>query len=152
MKEIKFRVFGTNDKHPHGKMYYPGDLPVVINLFGNPIHAPSGIDIDKCCYMRVGWNDVVLMQYTGMKDKHGKEIYEGDIIKVPYYESPLSYGPSFQVSEEVGEVFWDGEYLQYNVKWDWEDFPGALCENDKEDIEVIGNIYENPKLLEGEDR
>lgn len=70
----------------------------------------------------------VLMQYTGLKDKNGKEIFEGDIVRHDQFPRPLV------------------------VQWDWDQW--GLFENPcneanigKDDTEVIGNIYENPDLL-----
>ena len=74
----------------------------------------------------------VLMQYTGLKDKNGKEIYEGDIVKSYYYiDTP------------------NGEQERFNQKVI--NYNDVLCEykiNAFENLEVIGNIYENPELLE----
>ena len=71
----------------------------------------------------------VLMQYTGLKDKNGKEIYDGDIIKS---------------SAETVVVEWKGEMWTEEgfVAGFSELFEGANC------YEVVGNIYENPELLE----
>lgn len=72
-------------------------------------------------------------QYTGLKDKNGKEIYEGDIV----------------VSDVFGGM---GPYVVVHQE-EWEDFGGAFWSgfrfwNVGEHVEVIGNIYENPELLE----
>lgn len=74
-----------------------------------------------------------LMQSTGLKDKNGTEIYEGDIIKNSY--------------DEIYTVKWfDAAFLleeKYNGGFDYHEL--YLEDNKK----VIGNIYENPELLEG---
>lgn len=62
-------------------------------------------------------------QYTGLKDKNGIEIYEGDILK-------------------------GGIYLSYEVKWDYEDCGWNISSGVQHHYEVIGNIYENQELLE----
>lgn len=78
-------------------------------------------------------NDFVFMQYTGLKDKDGKEIYEGDILLLP--------------NGNLGEVSWGNFYASFDVT-----FSGAIPE--ELDIrlagssEIIGNIYENKELLD----
>lgn len=76
--------------------------------------------------------DLVLMQYTGLKDKNGKEIYEGDIV-----ESTI-LGKKFR-----GEVHW--ETMCYRVKED--DLDVTLGHDKEATRKVIGNIYENPDLI-----
>lgn len=69
--------------------------------------------------------DAVLMQYTGLEDKNGKEIYEGDILYVPGFGNhELKYEDGLYVCEVRG-------------------VNQAMAEQ----CEVIGNIYENPELL-----
>lgn len=75
--------------------------------------------------------DVELMQYTGLKDKNGVEIYEGDII-APW--SPLKGAPA--------DVHYQGASFRVN------DFVLDLPPFQGRNFEVIGNIYENPELLE----
>lgn len=79
-----------------------------------------------------------LMQFTGLLDKNGKEIYEGDIIK--YYEKRHEGGQDV-VFEQVFEVQVFEDYLQFF------DFMCNYPLADKDTIEIIGNIYENPELL-----
>ena len=67
-REIKFRVWLNN------QMCYPGNEIAEIYFDGNPWDNSSGI----------------LMQYTGLKDKNGKEVYEGDIVLTSGYQNPIS--------------------------------------------------------------
>lgn len=89
-------------------------------------------------------NKISIMQYVGKKDKNGKEIYEGDILK---YDG--------EKCKHCGKLLYDTHKF-YIMKWDkkaaqWD------CVNDentmsywiwKTDMEIIGNIYENPELIE----
>ena len=76
-------------------------------------------------------NDFVFMQFTGLKDKNGKEIYEGDILLLP--------------DKELGKVFWGRRYVGF-----WVDLGGDFAETLEaglaKDSEIIGNIYENKEL------
>lgn len=78
------------------------------------------------------WKDThEIMQYTDLKDKNGKEVYEGDIVKNSNYE---------HVCNEIEEVFWDEEKAGFA--------PFFFCgyEDDVTEYEVIGNICENPDI------
>lgn len=82
-------------------------------------------------------DDAVLMQFTGLRDKHGREIYEGDIIKIKDGYGEMEY---------IGEVgFENGSFVVRNdflAGYRWLDY----------EVEVLGDIYNNPELLEGDDR
>ncbi|MDU6797134.1 MAG: YopX family protein [Streptococcus agalactiae] len=89
---------------------------------------------DGITYM-VSAEDLVLMQSTGLKDKNGKEIFEGDIVKMSkdvyseptYYEVVRHRGGAYRLeSKKHGCELW----LRHA------------------DCEVVGNVYENPELLE----
>ena len=76
------------------------------------------------------------MQFTGLLDKNGKEIYEGDIIR---YET-LHYDPSEGDSPcSFSQVEYRGSSFVFDE--------GLLDDWGADDIEVIGNIYENSELL-----
>ena len=73
------------------------------------------------------------MQYTGLKDKNGIEIYEGDIIS--HYA--FNHQKSFFIEDAVS---WDDFYTG---------FVGPGLASEWSSCEVVGNIHENPELLEG---
>ena len=79
-------------------------------------------------------------QYTGLRDKNGKMIFEGDIIKIPddYDEFGINAG-------EVYEVYFS--FGGFRLKPKYSKARGYWLEDD-ETVEVIGNIHDNPELLE----
>ena len=118
-REIKFRVW-----FPCGK---PNPfMSRALSIYD--ISTPTGVDH-------------VVLQYTGLKDKNGTEIYEGDIANTGYGVDVIEYSdtivfdgsggchPGFYFKNEISE-------LQYHM--------------DMDTCEVIGNIYENPELLEND--
>ncbi|WP_340503539.1 YopX family protein [Enterococcus faecalis] len=83
----------------------------------------------------------VIMQSTGLKDKNGVEIFEGDVVKVTV--NNYGAGERFEqidkvVYEDCRFCFNDGFYYSETIKY-----------SGYENKEVIGNVYENPELLEG---
>ena len=83
--------------------------------------------------------DIKLIQYTGLKDKNGKEVYEGDIVEC--YVDGI---------KEISKVeFFEGCFC-IRAKNNDPDYIPCLCTVDtNQTLEIIGNIYENPELIEG---
>lgn len=86
-------------------------------------------------------------KYTGIKDKNGKMIYEGDIVKFMVLRNIGMIIEMIFVEEEcTGEIYWDNKVSSYEIK-SKENGNYVRCIELEETIEVIGNIYENPELL-----
>ena len=118
-------------------------------------------------FQNAGLYDRILMQFTGLTDKNGVEIYEGDVIKFHYFYGTLGDGMGFVESEAslVGVVKFDEFGITVtDIKCKhWQELTGyeeregesyiyqlyAMNESSvhEESFEVIGNIYENPELL-----
>ncbi|EAA0076212.1 hypothetical protein ACEXFN_001640 [Listeria monocytogenes] len=139
MREIGFRAFVKSKK----KM-----LPVT-DLCFNETEAVgvSGCGNAKCtlCVDWYNFDDVVLMQYTGLKDKNGKKIFEGDIVAFSEDD--------FHVFNSQVEYFSEDGYPAFDIKvpstyyFDSNVF-SEVSMSGLYEIEVIGNIHENPELLE----
>lgn len=80
------------------------------------------------------FNDVELMQYIGLKDKNGKEIYEGDIL----FES---------FGERYYKVVFENGSFRAEFEGDFEEHSFDLIDVVAQGCKIVGNIYENPELL-----
>ena len=85
-------------------------------------------------------------QYTGLTDKNDKQIFEGDIISIPFEEDRYPYEENV-IHYENAEVYFDTERYSWYVRHSDDDLV-SLWEYDDRDIIVIGNIHDNPELLE----
>lgn len=132
MREIKFRAWNKVQK----VMFFPD---------GMDLKKKSLMSIDRNpFYVKLisGWNKgggFELMQYTGLKDKNGKEIYEGDIVKD--WENIDLY-----------EVVWNRRYACFELnRLTFGNDTGQEIDNSPLDLEIVGNIYENKDLLEAKE-
>lgn len=137
MREIKFRVWDNENKEML-------ELEELNYEYGQPaIRTTMYSDY-------FGTDDMVLMQYTGLKDKNGVEIYEGDILKIPewLWEDEQEYCVCiYQQENEVCDVYGFGLYIKdgYSGK-----YKVRVPSDEWDEFEVVGNIYENPELIEKE--
>jgi len=110
---------------------------IVSDMFGSYVYIALGYRGSELC---VSKSDLILEQFTGLKDKKGKEIYEGDIIK--YTEKMHEHGDEQEciaavMYDETAASFAMGREEIWNYFFDY----GIL------NIEVIGNIHENTELI-----
>lgn len=81
-----------------------------------------------------------LMQYTGINDKNNREIYEGDILLIDGLTKMIvEYGEQ-EIEEDYGNKW---SYLGWNIPINYAGYPKP----DENELEVVGNKYENPELL-----
>lgn len=152
-REIKFRVYDQTSKDY--TVY--GIDEVVVEDFG------LGIISRIVWRLRGIKHKFIIEQYTGLIDKNGKEIYEGDIVNLEYYEKPFGkkrWNKTYprKGGKDINVVGFEGGYFKFYKEnkdgygselslsdyGEWEGKDGAY----KYVAEVIGNIHENPELLE----
>ncbi len=134
MREIKFKAWDKRDKR------WVDDEPFWI------IGETTMFDLLKQ-YALGRLNDLEMVQYTGIKDRTGCDIFEGDILErrvhVPGQESNPEYWPRIDRSKVEMKIM---EFENASSVYGWN------IATDVNDYEVIGNIYENPELLDDEAR
>jgi uncharacterized phage protein (TIGR01671 family) len=128
MRELKFRAF-------YQKKLYMQEYCGGFSYF---IHNDSDALTLEDIFVAAERQKCIIQQYTGVKDKNGKEIYEGDIVSFQYRDEGLFNGV----------IGLDDMYLGYSVQ-DSKAFFGSMqiTYDNTEELNVIGNIFENPELL-----
>ena len=133
-REIKFRAWHINDR---------------VMTTVDELHFPQGgiMVFDGSCYR--GWadKDFELMQYTGLLDKNGREIYEGDIVEVNYTVKYIDTDKQDEEHTAITRVYWNDFRASFALefhKFANDDLYRFV--RDKY-AEVIGNIHDNPELL-----
>lgn len=130
MREIEFRAWLKNEKKMvNVKSIHLGRKKVMYGYSESPQNYGN-----KTC----SFQDCELMQYTGKKDKNGTKIFESDIVLVDEYEQALAV---IRWDEDCGCFYIqeDNLYLTFDEYYSYE-------------LEVVGNVFDNPELLgDGDD-
>lgn len=145
MREILFRGKREEDGGWIYGLYsddyvYDTDFPCIVPLRSGAIYDSWAVIRDT-----VG-------QYTGLTDKNGTKIFEGDVVELTDVNNDIKWNAIVVFGNPYGEYCWGWNlmYVGVNPKVNTD----ILCWVDMEDsgafIKVIGNIYDNPELLKGE--
>lgn len=99
-------------------------------------------DTERVTEMSVSQDEIIFMQSTGLFDKNGVEIFEGDVVTNGWKRQVVTFGTQ-EIEEDFGSV---RIYRGFNLYLGG-GYPNAVMST----FEVIGNIYENPELMEVKD-
>lgn len=127
MDELKFRAWHSQQKRMI-EVYGLGPDFITENTL-------DGVDPGTNAFMGDDFELLTVMQFTGLKDKNNVEIFKGDILQT-----------------EAGKIMvvgWKVNLASFIIRrdgWAFSHFFGEGC--NPEDVEVIGNIYQNPELIE----
>ena len=126
MREYKFRCWDTKNK----EMLEVQELDYEDSYNGEPMIRTTMYND----YFDT--EDMILMQYTGLKDKNGKEIYEGDIVKIDIDRAYVKWNDKYGYFQliPIKDYYFDSDIIGQALEY--------------EDVEVIGNEFDNPELLE----
>lgn len=138
MKEIKFRAW---DKKQNLMIHPNRDLDLCMQLSGKLFYSRNPLDGHLIAFAN---KNFILMQGTGLKDRNGVEIYEGDILSVEtWYDNPDLYRTGV-----LAEVAWSDISCGFKL-YPMTNTPSNIYDfNEDDKYTIVGNIYENPNLLE----
>ena len=125
MKELKFRAYLKQEKEMYEVFSFCDKFIKVIVGMG----SAWKLDINEF---------EPIMQFTGLDDKNGKHIYEGDIVK--YYQP-------YSKRYDIHTVLWDERFAGFGLFKSGNEWCQESDWLKIQEIEVLGNIYENPELL-----
>jgi len=134
LREIKFRVWDENNKIM--KKEVRGTFDLLIDMNGK-LHQSMKTSFDTTLISVTFPDALIIMQYTGIKDKNGKDIYEGDVVAWTALNAIVIYGIIFYLADNA----------QFIVTWN-DGNSNALGKEWSSHYEAIGNIHENPELME----
>jgi len=133
MREIKFRAWDKELKvmEYFGPKFYVDDEYFELNFEPTELEGETPLFETN--------QKLILMQYTGLKDKNEKEIYEGDIIE----------NKTSKTWKGKYKVYYESEFMSFLFEGieNEDDYYRFETFSDKKDWEIIGNIYENPEFL-----
>ncbi len=156
MRDIKFRAWSNKSEIsgiPKGMYFNCGisfsDCGMSIEFERPMIYSDNWQPSHPAHFFKI-------MQYTGLKDKNGKEIYEGDIITYRITRMPMGYAEHEDFKgfvEYINGAFWTGFEIDHGNQWN-QGSGNTLLKDvvsdfkpEKYSCEIIGNIYENPEIL-----
>lgn len=137
MREIKFRLYSKLAKK------YIDYITIGFSKTGELRNYSTEIGMGP-----VLEDNYIVEQYTGLKDKHGKEIYEGDIVE-QFVCGVIKFKGKEAGRKTVWQVRWNEEECCFELHYVSGSLFGDSLMSVDDDYEVIGNIQQNPGLLEG---
>ena len=126
MREIKFRAWDTENK----EMLKVQELDFEDTFYGGRLSIRTDQYNDY-----FDMEDMILMQYTGLKDKNGIEIYDGDVLQIDIERACVKWNNKYGYFQlvPIRDYYFDSDVIGQALEY--------------LQTEVIGNIYDNPELL-----
>ena len=122
MRELKFRIWDKIGEVFRGNLY-----KYLINAHTGELEVWVFSDLYDEWYNTYDDKDLIVQQYTGLQDKNGKDIYEGDVVSGKYCHSS---------DVKIVVRYYDGAFNISSEYWQ------------KDSLIVLGNIFENPELIQ----